>query len=319
MKFESRLSNDILNYLLELKNKKYPDITFHTRSNKKNQRFKEGVWFQGNKDYIFIGLVKPGGANRVKDIGLVFKFKNNSINKIYIEIIYYTNTDERFKKCYEEIAYKFDDIEKIERKNSKHFKKYLPLENGIDNLKLFYNNYWNLIKETIINNDLEKDLLIDEKLFQKKLNIIRDSKNDDSKVGDNISKKTILIDKNTILYGPPGTGKTYEIINDYLPKYTKIEKQNFEEFCRELIDENKLSYWKILALILYEHERLSVNDIFDEPLFKAKIKNSSNTVPKPTIWSNLQAHTKEECTNCNVADKSNPLIFWKNDDSTFFS
>ena len=120
---------------------------------------------------------------------------------------------------------------------------------------------------------------------------------------------------NVIYYGPPGCGKTWRLQTELIPKFTETNIKSEPEYY-EAIAEN-ISWWETIAVVLLDLKKAKVNEIFDHPLLQAKNRISTTKTPKPTIWSQLQHHTKEDCPNVNVKSRVYPLIFWKSDSSVW--
>ncbi|MGW1456604.1 AAA family ATPase [Salegentibacter agarivorans] len=119
---------------------------------------------------------------------------------------------------------------------------------------------------------------------------------------------------NTILYGPPGTGKTFRLQNKYFDDFTVKESSlNREQYLENIVSE--LTWWQVLSIILLDLEKTRVNEITNHELLliKGKLSNSKNF--RPTVWGRLQAHTVPECLNVNVTERSQPAIFYKDEDS----
>ena len=119
---------------------------------------------------------------------------------------------------------------------------------------------------------------------------------------------------NTILYGPPGTGKTFRLQNKYFDDFTVRETSlNREQYLENIVSE--LTWWQVLSIILLHLKKTKVNDITNHELLliKGKLSNSKNF--RPTVWGRLQAHTVPECQNVNVTERSQPAIFYKDEDS----
>lgn len=136
------------------------------------------------------------------------------------------------------------------------------------------------------------------------------------KVPEPIKPNPITIPQNLILYGPPGTGKTYQLINNYIKYFTdKADGKSKEVLTYELVSE--LKWWEVITLSLYEKEKAKVNELIQHPLLAEKINQSENSKPRNTVWFWLQNHTKEDCTNVNVAKRSDPQIFWKDENSVW--
>lgn len=131
-----------------------------------------------------------------------------------------------------------------------------------------------------------------------------------------INPKPINIPQNLILYGPPGTGKTYQLINNYIKYFTdKTDGKSKEVFTYELVSE--LKWWEVITLSLFELGKAKVNELIQHPLLAEKIKQSENSKPRNTVWFWLQNHTKEDCKNVNIAKRSDPQIFWKDENSVW--
>ena len=131
-----------------------------------------------------------------------------------------------------------------------------------------------------------------------------------------IYQKPITIPQNLILYGPPGTGKTFELINNYVKFFTdKADGKSKEIFTYEMVSE--LKWWEVITLSLYELGKAKVNDLIQHPLLAEKVNQSENSKPRNTVWFWLQNHTKEDCVNVNVAKRSDPQIFSKDENSVW--
>lgn len=122
--------------------------------------------------------------------------------------------------------------------------------------------------------------------------------------------------KNVILYGPPGTGKTHFLQKNYIPRFTDTEDSiTKEDFFLDII--NQYSWWEVIATILKDIGNSKVSDILAHELLQYKAKVSNSSTIKPTIWGQLQAHTIDECENVKVKHRREPLLFWKNEDSSW--
>jgi len=154
-------SEKILLHLLELKKKKYPELTFWLRK-QDSERLRKGYWFQGSH-YIFLGLVNKGDwKNKTRQAGLVFNFWDVENPNAYLELAFQSETDKEIIKCYEEIVNRLGGFEKKGIGN--YFKNYT----GIDFIKIiddFYNNEWNIFKEVIEKFNLSEELIIPESKF----------------------------------------------------------------------------------------------------------------------------------------------------------
>jgi len=115
---------------------------------------------------------------------------------------------------------------------------------------------------------------------------------------------------NTILFGPPGTGKTFALKQDYFPLYSSKETsisadKNFESVVKSC------SWWEVIAVALIQLGDSKVKDIHNHKWVQKKEELSNSKTIKPTIWSQLQAHTIDECEFVNVKSRQQPLIFNK--------
>ena len=174
---------------------------------------------------------------------------------------------------------------------------YLKYDNSAYRKAAFDNEYW-------------------ERIFQIAFSGVVIEKSNTTHVINNGTPKLINIPQNLILYGPPGTGKTYELINNYIKYFTdKTDGKSKEVFTYELVSE--LKWWEVITLSLYEKEKAKVNELIQHPLLAEKINQSENSKPRNTVWFWLQNHTKEDCVNVNVAKRSDPQIFWKDENSVW--
>lgn len=125
-------------------------------------------------------------------------------------------------------------------------------------------------------------------------------------------KKTNVI--NQILYGPPGTGKTYKLQKEYFPLFTVAETSlSRKQYLENLLADK--TWWQVISLAVLDLKLTKVEDILQHELVQIKVALSNSNNPRPTIWGRLQAHTVEECPNVNVRDRSEPRLFFKNEQS----
>ncbi len=154
-------SDKILQHLLELKKRKYPELTFWLRK-QDSERLRKGYWFQGSH-YIFLGIVNKGDwRNKTRQAGLVFNFWNVENPIAYLELAFQSETDKEIIKCYEEIAGRLDGFEK------KGVGNYLKNYSGIDFIKIiddFFDKEWKVFKEVIEKFNLSNELIIPETKF----------------------------------------------------------------------------------------------------------------------------------------------------------
>ncbi|MFH1081685.1 MAG: AAA family ATPase [Pseudomonadota bacterium] len=123
---------------------------------------------------------------------------------------------------------------------------------------------------------------------------------------------------NIILYGPPGTGKTYTLRTDYMKRFMDQKaSMTPEERAAKLVHD--LAWWEVVALALLDAKdrRGTVTQILSHPLIEARRLKSANHNPRAMLWSTLQTHTKADCPNVKYTNRIEPLIFWKDDASTW--
>ena len=119
---------------------------------------------------------------------------------------------------------------------------------------------------------------------------------------------------NTILYGPPGTGKTY-MLNQY--KETFFTDRGVMKTAEDVLKEkvNAYPFWKVLGAVLgLKNAPLSVSEILDSPLIKAKINPDAKT-PRNIVWRILQSYADSASTDIDAKYKGSVQLFRKSDGS----
>ena len=155
-------SDKILNYLLKLKEEKYPELTFWLRK-QDSERFRKGYWFQGSH-YIFLGLVNKGDwRSKTRQAGLVFNFWDVENPKAYLELAFQSETDIQIIQAYEELITK---IGGFEQKGKCNYYKHYTETDFIKVINSFYSNEWKVFKETFEKFNLAGELIIPEDKFQ---------------------------------------------------------------------------------------------------------------------------------------------------------
>lgn len=127
---------------------------------------------------------------------------------------------------------------------------------------------------------------------------------------------SLNIPSNTILYGPPGTGKTWKLRNEYMARFTDTEAVlSREEYAATLVAD--MGWWQVITMVMMDLKKCKVSQIMDHPLMQARIKRSSNANPRAAIWAHIQMHTKNDCPTVNYKKRYEPLLFWKDEHSTW--
>jgi hypothetical protein len=123
---------------------------------------------------------------------------------------------------------------------------------------------------------------------------------------------------NLILAGPPGTGKTHSLLTKYVPLFEEgIAEQSLEDFVYERCAE--LSWYEacLIGLRLLGHPATVQQLVETEPV-KARMKSRANKkYVTNTLWVGMATHTPESCTNVSVNRRSEPAMFWKNEEPTW--
>ena len=133
-------------------------------------------------------------------------------------------------------------------------------------------------------------------------------------IPNNEKNKAKNLPLNCILYGPPGTGKTFKLQNEYFDDFSVKETSlSRSQYLENIISD--LTWWQVLSIILLDIKKSKVNDITAHELLGIKGKLSNSKTVRPTVWGRLQAHSKLECPNVNVSERSQPAIFYKDEES----
>ena len=100
-----------------------------------------------------------------------------------------------------------------------------------------------------------------------------------------------------------------------MKRFTESQMVTREQFAQEIAGE--LTWLQVITIVLYDLKSAKVSAIFDHPLLQAKIRLQANQNPKNTIWAWLQRHTKMDCPNVKYAQRDEPLIFSKDEQSVW--
>lgn len=121
---------------------------------------------------------------------------------------------------------------------------------------------------------------------------------------------------NLIFYGPPGTGKTYELETNLFPRFIEENAtQGKAQYLSEL--GRNLTWFQAVAIAVLDLGKAKVADIFAHEVVQARHYASSHKYPMPTIWGTLQAHTVTACPNVKYERRQDPLVFSKDQSSTW--
>ncbi|MDA9864125.1 EVE domain-containing protein [Flavobacteriales bacterium] len=116
--------------------------------------------------------------------------------------------------------------------------------------------------------------------------------------------------KNTILYGPPGTGKTWTFLHEYADQYTAKESAVERKEVLERVAED-MKWWQAASLAILEHGEMTVDDLIEHEMVKAKLAGSNSKNVRATLWGSLQEHVSPDCPWVNVQSRRPPYILWK--------
>lgn len=116
---------------------------------------------------------------------------------------------------------------------------------------------------------------------------------------------------NTILYGPPGTGKTFKL-GEYKESYftDKDIAKSKEEVLREKV--SLYPFWKVLGAVLgTSGKSLTVNEIVDHPIVKARVNPANKTKPNNMAWADLQSYANDQSTQLAAKYRRSIKLFHK--------
>lgn len=132
-------------------------------------------------------------------------------------------------------------------------------------------------------------------------------------VNEPIKRTTMAL--NAILYGPPGTGKTYKLQSLCSDFTLKKAVQTKEEFLENLI--TQLTWWETIAAALMDVKTATVPELEKHEFLKVKAKQSGAKHVKQILWGSLQGHTDPKYPNVQTANRTEPYIFEKLEDSVW--
>jgi 5-methylcytosine-specific restriction enzyme B len=330
-KTNQQWSEEVFNLLMEYRSA-HPSFTFAPRTkDDKKGRFRSGQWFQGNANYIFVGLSALGDAlNRTKTIGFVLELKDGEISSSYVTVVF-NSEDNRKRIVYFKQVLDLFGMRWQEGKY-KYFET-LPMLDGLKKtLFSFLDAYWEKLLQLMSAQQNATELVVTEdrfiKYIEKKqavmaLGPIPVHPLAAVEIDDEDEEEETMLDTtlplNLILYGPPGTGKTYRLRTEWLPRFSAVTNlPDPREGLRNDFVANA-SWWQVIAAAMATSgkPRLTVDEIFSNLLIQKKLSISNNNSVRATLWGNLMSHTSPESATVGYARRCEPFIFDKNPDSTW--
>ncbi|PAC31475.1 McrB family protein [Flectobacillus sp. BAB-3569] len=221
----AQLHKEIYDFLMEY-HQVNPTFKFapRTRSIANGRGYQDGYWFNGNDDYLFIGLYSPNDSvNKTRTIGIFIQLRQSLIQKAYLLITY------RDVAQIPDIPFYNKLVERLQQNSTLHQErenKYqLHFENPRDWqtwLSSFLENQKPTIDQFIREQGRENDFFINQEWFNEHTSTIRNIQNSVSiPFNSSVTTERIINQApqnmphyplNQVLYGPPGTGKTYQTV-----------------------------------------------------------------------------------------------------------
>lgn len=315
------LSDQILDHLLLFK-ESHPDFTFSLRSRdsvqSEEKRLSVGQWFQGS-DYIYVPLFKRGdSARKIKTIGFQIGVnKEGHIISNFIEISFKAGvTNQNEIAFHRELA---DEIGISLNSYNRGIKPFDDPSDFITNLDYYTGEFRDRTIALLDKYNLLSGYVVTEKEFKKNLKRIGNFRR---RLGMSPSSSIISssqmeqrIALNQILYGPPGTGKTYELTQQFNRLSESSQELSRDEFLLEIT--KSLRWWETLAICLYQAGTVSVPELMEHEIIKARFGHTRGKIRPQRLWSPLQIHTVEECDNVqfDLSKRANIRLFIKENDS----
>jgi 5-methylcytosine-specific restriction endonuclease McrBC GTP-binding regulatory subunit McrB len=181
----------VLNFLLDYK-KRHPDFTFWLRHRNKGQRLEKRYWFQGNENYIFIGLYnRSGGTNMTRSVGIVLVIEDEINARCALEIVYNNENDKNILKLYEKIINKISGFKK---QTKTKYEKLYDYDDPFKAIEDILNTDKIAIDEMIIKDGLQSKFFISQTAMDQALQNIQElkKKNDNSNIDINPFKCIIV-------------------------------------------------------------------------------------------------------------------------------
>lgn len=144
----------------------HPKFLYCFRERNKNNRLKEGLWFQGTEDYAFIGLYNAsGGSNMTRSIGLVFNHKKDDVISLGFQVVFNEEKDDKLLGLYKDIIGSFGEFKQVTKTR---FDKILSDENPFVEAEKFLNELKPEIDRKVKEAGLDK-IFISPAKFEKNL------------------------------------------------------------------------------------------------------------------------------------------------------
>ncbi|WP_372365074.1 AAA family ATPase [Candidatus Uabimicrobium sp. HlEnr_7] len=134
-------------------------------------------------------------------------------------------------------------------------------------------------------------------------------------VNNNVVLNRNDIPLNLILAGPPGTGKTHKILSQAILFKEQQVTLSKSDYMSSLVE--NLTWFEVCALALIVSEQLlKVKDLKESDIVQSKVsylgrEKNINAI----LWATLQSHTVEECEYVKYKNRSQILVFEKNEES----
>ncbi len=154
---------------LEAYRAKHPGFHYWLRKNDRKDattgqsKFRDGIWFQGNQNYVFAGLYdRSGGSNMTRSFGIVFQESENKIT-VFIELVHNEEKDNKVLDFYQKVMKQMGGFEKVGKTK---YRKFSEGSDYLKNLTSFLDNEKPAVDQLV--RDLELDhLFITKEKFKK--------------------------------------------------------------------------------------------------------------------------------------------------------
>ncbi len=125
------MGNDLHNKVFDFLEKYrqiHPELIYWLRERNTKNLLEEGMWFQGNQNYAFVGLYnRGGGTNMTRSFGLVFYIKDGKVC-VKLENVFNTETDKEILSFYSKVRSLIGGFTEI---NKTKYEKVLSEEDGL--------------------------------------------------------------------------------------------------------------------------------------------------------------------------------------------